>query len=146
MENNVIINKSDVFVLNNKDIIHLKTLAINHSFKRSRICLHSSNNNNVQEMIIVAHKSSNIQIHKHPINKPESYHVLEGKLLVKIFDDMGNIKLQEHLYSNKYPRMYRIEGNIWHQPIPITEWVVYHEVATGPFDKDKDVEYFKSYK
>ena len=25
--------------------------------------------------------------------------------------------------------------------IPNSEWVVYHEVATGPFDKERDVIY-----
>ena len=39
--------------------------------------------------------------------------------------------------------MYRITGKVWHQPIPLTEWVVYHEVATGPFNKDEDVIYSK---
>ena len=37
--------------------------------------------------------------------------------------------------------MYRIQGNIWHQPVPISEWVIYHEVYTGPFIKEEDVEY-----
>ena len=39
--------------------------------------------------------------------------------------------------------MYRIKGDIWHQPIPVSEWVVYHEVATGPFLKSDDVIYLE---
>ena len=39
--------------------------------------------------------------------------------------------------------MYKIQGDVWHQPIPDSEWVVYHEVATGPFDKERDVIYSK---
>jgi len=143
MNNNVLINKSKYFFLEDKNIINLKKIAFEHPLKRSRICLHSSNENNVQEMIIVAHKSTDIGIHRHPINKPESYHVLEGLLKVCIFDDYGNIKIEKELFSDKHPRMYKIDGNIWHKPIPISEWVVYHEVATGPFVKEKDVEYFK---
>ena len=144
MENNVVENKSDVFFLNQNEILNLKELALNHVLKRSRLCLHSSNINNVQEMIIVAHKSSIIETHRHPIDKPESYHVLEGQLMVNIYNDNGIIISQETLYADKHPRMYRIEGNIWHQPIPMTEWVVYHEVATGTFEKEKDVEYFNT--
>jgi len=136
---NIIFNSSDLFLLKEEVIDNLKEIANNHPLKRSRVCIHESLENKVHEMIIVAHKDGVIPPHKHPEGKPESYHVLEGELKVLIFDEEGNKEDEFILSHNFHPKMYRIKGGIWHQPIPITEWVVYHEVATGPFDKAQDV-------
>ena len=96
------------------------------------------------EMIIVAHRSSDLEAHRHPVNKPESYHVIEGTLKVIIYNNDGSMKESRLLSSDGHPRMYRIKGNVWHQPVSMSEWVIYHEVATGPFIKEIDVEYLKS--
>ena len=138
-QDNIIFNSSDIFLLNEEMIENLKAIASNHPLKRSRVCIHESIENKVHEMIIVAHKDGVIPPHKHPNGKPESYHVLEGELKVLIYDKDGNQVDKFILSHNSHPKMYRIRGGIWHQPIPITEWVVYHEVATGPFEKNKDV-------
>ena len=37
--------------------------------------------------------------------------------------------------------LYRMSSNFYHFPIPVSEWVVFHETFTGPFDKDNDVQY-----
>ena len=138
-ENNVLINNSEIFLLNISILEKLKKMAQNHPFKRARFCLHESLDNKVHEMIIVAHRDGVIEPHKHPESKPESYHVIEGTLKVLIYDNEGIVKEEFVLYDNQHPKMYRIKGGVWHQPIPLTEWVVYHEVATGPFKKEKDV-------
>jgi len=138
---NTLFCNDKVFVLDSKTLSKLKSLALKHPFKRARICLHKDRNDFVQEMIIVAHHDSVVHTHKHPKNRPESYHIIEGELLVKIYNDNAKVIQEVLLHSNNEPRMYRIEGNIWHQPIPTSEWVVYHEVFTGPFDKNCDVIY-----
>ena len=138
-ETNILVNESDIFVLSEDKINELKSLASAHSSKRARICLHSSLDCLVHEMIIVVHKSSTIPVHKPPVNKPESYHVLSGKLRVRIFSSKREITNTILLSADEDPRMYRIRGGIWHQPSAVSEWVVYHEVATGPFCKKTDV-------
>jgi len=143
MSNNVLRNSSDVFLLDEDIITKLKNIAKEHPLKRARICLHESLDNKVHEMVIVARKDAILNPHKHPSKKPESYHVIEGKLKVLIFNDDGSIKDKFFLSSNSHPKMYRIKGDIWHQPIPVSEWVVYHEVATGPFLKSDDVIYLE---
>ena len=140
---NVLYDSSDIYFLEEDNIRKLKEIAANHPLKRSRVCLHESSESFVHEMIIVAHSSTLLAPHQHPENKPESYHVLEGELQVNIFDDEGKLIKEKKLFANRHPRMYRITGKVWHQPIPLTEWVVYHEVATGPFNKDEDVIYSK---
>lgn len=141
--NNIIRDNSEIFFLEKEKIDELKSIALKHPLKRSRICLHKSDDDIVHEMIIVAHKSSNLEAHRHPIDKPESYHVIEGELKVVIYSDDKKIKETKLLYSDRHPRMYRIKGNVWHQPMAMSEWVIYHEVATGPFIKEIDVEYLK---
>ena len=138
-ENNVLINNSEIFLLSNSILDKLKKLAQNHPYKRARFCLHESLDNKVHEMIIVAHRDGVMEPHRHPSSKPESYHVIEGKLKVLIFNKDGSEKETFVLSHDSHPKMYRIQGGVWHQPIPLTEWVVYHEVATGPFIKEKDV-------
>ncbi len=140
MENTLFFS-GDIFVLDDIQIAKLKQIALNHPLKRSRLCLHKNREEAVQEMIIVAHRDSYFEGHQHPLTKPESYHIIEGELEVNIFSDTGQVIKKILLSHNANPRMYRIQGNIWHQPIPISEWVVYHEVYTGPFNKDVDVIY-----
>lgn len=138
---NVFFNSSEVFVLDDDYLSFLKFSAINHDLKRSRVCLHGVNRESTQEMIIVAHQTSIIQPHRHPVGKSESYHVIEGSLVVNIFGDDGNIQQSINLYDKSNPKLYRISGGVWHQPVPQTEWVVYHEVFEGPFVKEIDVIY-----
>ena len=137
----ILYDTSSIYFLDDGKINELKDIALKHPLKRSRVCLHKSEQSLVHEMVIVAHSSSYLEPHRHPKNKPESYHVLEGELKVNIFDDDGNLIKEEKLFANKHPRMYRIHGQVWHQPVSLSEWVVYHEVATGPFVKEIDVEY-----
>tara|TARA_B100000989_G_scaffold172949_2_gene129665 strand:+ start:13022 stop:13486 length:465 start_codon:yes stop_codon:yes gene_type:complete len=144
-ESNILVNKDEIFLLDEKLITKLKNLASKHPLKRSRICLHQNEEELVHEMIIVAKKDGIMEPHKHPFLKPESYHVIEGKLKVVIYNDDSTIKEEFHLDDQSHPRMYRIKGNVWHQPIPLTEWVVYHEVATGPFNKNNDVIYLEEF-
>jgi len=143
IDNNVIINNSEVFVLHEEALNELKVIALGHPFLRARICLHESLKNKVNEMIIVAHKDGDMPAHKHPADKPESYHMIEGRLQILIFNDDGSVKETILLSSDAHPKMYRIRGGVWHQPIPLTEWAIYHEVATGPFNKEKDLIFFR---
>ena len=138
---NIFYNTSEIFVLDDDYLKFLKLAALRHDLKRSRVCLHGENKESTQEMIIVVHKSSIIQPHRHPVGKSESYHVIEGSLAVNIFRDNGMIGCTVNLYDDSNPRIYRILGGIWHQPVPLTEWVVYHEVFEGPFSKESDVIY-----
>jgi cupin fold WbuC family metalloprotein len=142
-DNNIIINNSEVFVLHEEALNELKVIALGHPFLRARICLHESLQNKVHEMIIVAHKDGDMPAHSHPADKSESYHMIEGKLKILIFNDDGSKKETIFLSSDAHPKMYRIRGGVWHQPIPLSEWAIYHEVATGPFNKEKDLIFFR---
>ena len=37
--------------------------------------------------------------------------------------------------------LYRLSCSVWHMPVPTSQWLVYHETYSGPFEKDYDVEF-----
>lgn len=134
------IYNADVFILDSSAIHSLKLAALNSPLRRARICLHSDAESPVQEMVIALFRDSVIEPHRHPLHKPESYHLVEGQMNVNIFDEQGHCIRQIEMRGDGI-RMYRIGGNVWHQPVAVSEYVVYHEVYTGPFDKLVDVQY-----
>jgi cupin fold WbuC family metalloprotein len=134
------INEHGVFLLDAAVVESLKQAARMSPLRRARICMHQDLESPVQEMIIALCRDSLVQPHRHPTRKPESYHLIEGNMNVNIFDDSG-ILIQVLELRQNGPRLYRIEGGVWHQPVAISECAIYHEVYTGPFTKEKDVAY-----
>ncbi len=134
------INEHGVFVLDAAVIESLKAAARASPLRRARICLHPGLDSPVQEMIIALCRDSSLEPHRHPAHKPESYHLVDGEMDVNIFDAAGRRIQLIHLRQDG-ARMYRIRGDVWHQPLALSECAVYHEVYTGPFDKAADVYY-----
>lgn len=107
---------------------------------RCRICLHKSHEDYVQDMIIAMNNKSYVRPHLHPEKRQETYHVIEGELTVFFFDDVGNV--QSRIKLNKEKPILKIFENQIHMPVVEKETAcVFHEVLTGPFDKDKVVKY-----
>lgn len=129
--------------LSGLSIEDLKKQALSSEIRRSRALLHDSRLEQVQQMLIVLHKDTTIDMHRHPANKSESYLVLEGILRV-IYWDSHSGKFWKSDYSsisNGANVFYgRHSDGIWHMPIPLTEWCVYLETYDGPFVKEHDVE------
>src|SRR5205814_433650 len=97
----------------------------------------------VNEMVIVNTLGTYVRPHRHPPGKDESYYIMEGAMVVFIFDANG--KVVRHVEMGEYQSgksvLYRLSASIWHLPVPLTDWVVYHEMLTGPFQKETSVEY-----
>lgn len=137
MENKSVIffDKADFITINYKDVNVLKDYASEVISKRSRYCLHSSCDDEIQEMIIAFYKKSYIRPHKH-VNKTESYHIIEGELVVCFFNDRGDIieKIFLGSYNQSKTFFYRLASDKWHSVIPISDYVVIHEVTKGPYN------------
>ncbi|MFC1767470.1 WbuC family cupin fold metalloprotein [Candidatus Margulisiibacteriota bacterium] len=138
-----IFNTEDIFTVNSKVIEEIKKRALASPRKRFRLCLHHSVEQQTHEMLIVFHKDTFMPPHKHPKGKSESYHVIEGSMTVFFFDDKGKVidKIDMEQYGSNKPFLYRLSDSIWHMPVPTSEWLVFHETYTGPFQKDADVEF-----
>lgn len=87
-------NKNNIATYKKILVKKLKLIASRNSKKRSRICIHKNNNEKTQEMIIALSNKSFIAPHIHPNGKSESYHVIEGKMNVYVFDKNGKKKLK----------------------------------------------------
>ena len=107
--------------------------------QRMRLCLHRSLDDDVHEMLIALAKGCYVRPHKHPL-KTESFHIIAGNLWLIIFDDQGRV-VQKFRMSEKGREgyfLYRLEKNLWHTVIPISDYIVFHEVTKGPFTGQGD--------
>ncbi len=129
---------AEISVVDGSIIELLKGMADDSANKRSRACL-STTDAPVQEMVIVLKEGSYVRPHMHPKLKAESYHVVEGELLVKLFTTAGEV--YKEIKLNKKNPVIRIKGGWYHQPVPLSEYTVFHEVYEGPFVKAEDVTY-----
>ena len=145
MKSNIIWNKKKNFIINfsklKKDLIERASVSKD---KRSRICIHSSKKDLVQEMIICAFKNSFMPPHKHSELKSESYHIIEGKMDLYIFNDEGKvvdlINLKKNNSKNDSIFYYRSNNpNFWHMPVVKSKVCLFHEIFSGPFIKKKNI-------
>lgn len=141
-----VIKTTDNLVCHDKKIVDkLKVLAAKSPIKRSRICLHKSLKDNTNEMIIALMRDSYMPPHIHPDSKSESYHVIEGKMKVFIFNKNGKlskvIKMGDYKSGDIF--YYRMNKGFYHMPVSLTNFCIYHETYSGPFNKVKDVHFPK---
>jgi len=119
-------------------LTQLKQAARKAPLKRARICLHHKNADKIHEMIIAFCKDSYIRPHKHA-DKSESFHIIEGELLVLFFDETGKIthKIKMGPSGSCLTFVYRLSSSLWHMAIPLSEHVIIHETTSGPFIKEQ---------
>jgi cupin fold WbuC family metalloprotein len=126
--------QDDVAVIDAELIADLKRAAQSDPLKRARICLHRSPTDSLQQMIIAHHRDTYTHPHRHR-SKAESFHLLEGRLAVILFNDAGSeertIVLSE--LGTRDPSIYRLSTSLWHTVLPLTEYAVFHEITNGPF-------------
>jgi|TARA_B100001175_G_C19260068_1_gene518981 cupin fold WbuC family metalloprotein len=113
-----------------KDIFVLKEITSKNS-KLIRICLHKDNKKKIQEMIIM-HKTPQIIGPLKQKKESISYHVLNGKLQIDIFN-----KNEISKFELKKNDSIRIPCNLFRKIISKKKNTIFLEVVNGPF-KDKD--------
>lgn len=118
----------------------LKDLAANNERKRARLCLHEGIESNVHEMIIVHAKGAYIRPHKH-LNKSESFHVIEGRAKVIMFEENGIIReiIPIGGIQDKASFFYRISQPVFHSLDIVSDYIIFHETTKGPLHRDETV-------
>lgn len=118
------------------DILFLKAQAAKNERRRVRLCAHPGNADPLHEMLIIHARKTYVPPHKH-VNKSESFHIVEGALSVFLFDDEGRILETIRMGEVASGRVfyYRLSSSIYHSVLPESEFVVFHEVTNGPFDR-----------
>tara|TARA_Y100000817_G_C16663722_1_gene458348 strand:+ start:23 stop:505 length:483 start_codon:yes stop_codon:yes gene_type:complete len=137
----VLKNTQNFFYLDSNFLNKIKSEYRNSEKKISRLLLHNSPKDNVQEMIICFGKDTKIYPNCSK-GKSESLNVLEGKMKLINFDNNGNVtkKLNmEPLGSSVNPFLYRFNKCEWHTMVAISDLVLVHEILEGPFNNMKNL-------
>lgn len=102
-----------------------------------RLCTHKENSDPIHEMLIVHSKKTYVRPHKH-LNKIETFHVIEGKADVVIFDENGGIKKLVSLgdYASKSVFYWKMSEAYYHTVLINSEFFIFHEITNGPFNKN----------
>lgn len=121
-------------------IAELKRQADTSEKQRSRLNLHSSVDDVIQEMIIVFSSACRMPPHKNLL-RSESVHVIEGNLDLLVFDQEGGLTelLTLAPYSSGKTFMYRMQDDLWHTLVPRSPHVVVHEIIRGPFRPENTI-------
>lgn len=116
----------------------LKRHAYEADRKRARLCLHHHPDDPLHEMVIVFHRDTVIQPHRHLI-KTESYHVVFGELDVVFFDEDGTPTRLLSMGDGQSGKtqIYRLSQPVWHSVIIRSEYACIHEVTNGPFREEE---------
>lgn len=125
---------------NRENINFLKARASENPRGRARLCAHPGPNDSTHEMLVALTKSNWLRPHIHP-GKVESFHCIEGEMLVFLFRNDGSILEvipMGDLNSGK-AFYYRHTISTYHTLIALTDLVVFQEVTQGPFSKDGTV-------
>lgn len=122
------------------DVALLKEKASSNQRKRIRLCAHKDVQDKLHEMIIVLRNDTYIRPHRH-VDKVESFHIVEGRVDVVIFDQDGSIieVVQMGEYSSGRKFYYRLAIPNFHTLLIRSDFVVFHETTNGPFDRAKSL-------
>ena len=117
-------------------INELKEISVGSGNQNVRFCLHESPDALFHDMLILEHKGKYYRPHKH-LTKGESFHIIEGSMAIFIFDEKGNI-IDNCLLNTANNLIYRLEINMFHAIMPLSDLVIYHESKLGPFLSEGD--------
>ena len=126
------VNDDSKLVVNAEYLAGLKERRDGNPESKCTLCLHNDTREKHHEMINLYPKGEYVRPHCHP-DKTETKIMLEGKMLVVLFDDKGNITDRIILSPGTNDNfLLRIDRMVVHTNIPLTD-VVFYESITGPY-------------
>ena len=130
----------EVFIWTNSIKATLRHLALSSGKGSSRICLHLSERDSTQSMIIYLLENTYFRRHVHPKGCSESYTIIDGELKVDIFG-VFNEDSPRTVTLNKDSPIYMHSGGVVHRPYTESIPCTYHEIYHSSFIKERDVVY-----
>ena len=133
---------ADVVPVYAADVEELCGVAKGAAQKKSRILLHGTPQAHMHEMIIVHSSGQYIQPHIND-NAAKSFTVLQGEMMVALFDVDGAISAHHHLgnFSGDQPFMLRLEKPVFHTVLATTPTVAFIETTLGPHSETRYAEF-----
>ena len=139
MDRYVDFSEGDVVKIHRKTIYEMKDIAEHNNLKkRYRLCLHDSPENSLHEMFICRSRNDYFRPDKH-YGFSESHTIIEGSEAIILFSDEGLIIDIFILDRDKDYISYRINSDIYHMTVPITEYAIDYEVKPGPFLPENNI-------
>jgi len=121
-------------VLSKEILKELKNIAF-ETKQELRLNLHENSNSPIHNMIIFQWNTKYVRPHKHSY-KTETCHLIEGEQLFATFDNNGNIDNKFLMNSNNF--IFKTSIDQYHTTVPLSEYVIFHEIKVGPFLKEND--------
>lgn len=106
-----------------KYIKKLKKVYLKCGLTSLRLCLHHNKSEYLHSMIILIDKKNKNNIHKHDYD--EFYVLIEGEILIIIYDDKRNAISKVVL--NKYNRVLKIDKDIFHKTVILSDFALFNE-------------------
>lgn len=137
---NVFHNTGDGALVGPDWIERLKRVALESPLRRSRLCLHHSDSDALHEMIIVLQRECLFPPHHHPL-KTKSYHMIEGRLAMMVFDERGRVTRAFVMTPPGQGGIvcYRMCAPTHLTFLPLDPLIVFHEVTNGPFVRGEGI-------
>lgn len=137
MGDEVYFNQNELIKIDKEVIVALKAKAKKNASGKYRLCMQHSSEDKLHEMFIVRSKGDYGRPDMH-LHTTESHTIIDGAMLVILFENDGQIKEVFELSAERY-QTYRIDTNVYHMQIPLTDQVVYYEIKLGPFTKETNI-------
>jgi len=101
-----------------------------------RVCMHSSPEDDLHNMLIAHPKGLYVRPHAN-LTKSKAYHLVKGEIFVALLNEKGEV-FHRLLLSASENQIFRLERGAFLFLWPISEVAVFHEIAIGPFLREKD--------
>ena len=135
----VLRNSKELLFINSEIVTQIKNEAQQSSRLMARLLMHLSHEDPVQEMLIAMGRDCAVMPNR-SVGRSESLQVIEGELLLIVFDDNGKVvqRVEMGPLGSGKAFLYRLSSTPWHTMIPLTKMVVVHEALQGPFKKSTE--------
>ena len=132
----VLYAEDPVVQVDREDVEFLVSRASQNTRKRIRLCAHRSVNDKLHEMLIVHARDCYVRPHKHTA-KSESFHIISGVVDIVLFDEAAKIIEVVPMgdYSTGRKFFYRLADPYYHTLLIQSDFVIFHEITNGPFDR-----------
>ncbi len=134
----VLAAKGSVATLSNDVLVKLSEQALAHQMKKARILLHGKSDHALHEMLITHSRGRYIRPHINE-SSAKSFLVLEGEMMVLLFDDDGKVSDKYLLGQQKSGAdfMLRVQDPVFHTIVVVSETVTFLETILGPHQKTR---------
>lgn len=122
--------KNGTVRLDAKTIEEIKMMAL-ETGENVRLSMHQSPEADFHEMIIFQHRDKYYRPKKH-VDKAKSFHMIEGEMAVFVFEDDGSVR-DACILDGQNSKIYRVDANLYHTDLPLTDFVIHHESTLGPY-------------